>query len=74
MSQSLKDMLEAWEKSRAEPVSTPLPKRFYDVRKKPTGRKRLSTGGITPEGEALLARDLGLDKKNAKPIKVEREL
>ena len=74
MSQSLKEMLAHWEQSRAEPVSTPLPKRFYDVRKKPTGRKKLSTGGITPEGEALLARDLGRDKKNAKPIKVERAL
>jgi hypothetical protein len=65
---SLKKMLAAWEKARAEPVSTPLPKRFYDERKRPTGRKRHSTGGITPEGEALMARDLGLDVKNAKPM------
>jgi len=66
MSQSIREMLAAWEKSRAEPASTPLPQRFYDVRKRPTGKPRISTGGITPEGEALLARDLGLDKKNAK--------
>jgi hypothetical protein len=66
MSQSIKEMLVAWKKSRAEPANTPLPQRFYDVRKRPTGRPRISTGGITPEGEALLARDLGLDKKNAK--------
>ena len=61
-------MLAAWEKSRAEPASTPLPKRFYDVRKRPTGRKHLSTGGITPLGEAVLARELGLDEKIADPI------
>jgi len=66
MSQSIKEMLVAWKKSRAEPARTPLPQRFYDVRKRPTGRPRISTGGITPEGEAILARDLGLDQKNAK--------
>jgi len=66
MSQSIKEMLVAWKKSRDEPASTPLPPRFYDVRKRPTGIPRISTGGITPQGEALLARDLGLDKKNAK--------
>jgi len=65
---SLKKMLSAWEKARAEPASTPLPKRFYDVRKRPTGRKIHSKGGMTPEGEALMARDLGLDVKNAKPM------
>jgi len=69
MSQSIKEMLAAWEKSQAEPVSTPLPPRFYDVRKRPTGIPRKSTGGITPIGEAVLARDLGLDKKVADPIK-----
>ena len=69
MSQSMKDMLAAWEKSRAEPASTPLPTRFYDVRKRPTGIPRKSTGGITPEGEAVLARELGLDEKVADPIK-----
>ena len=68
MSQSMKDMLAAWEKSRAEPASTPLPPRFYDVRKRPTGIPRKSTGGITPEGEAVLARELGLDEKIADPI------
>ena len=65
---SLKKMLAAWEKARAEPASTPLPERFYDVRKRPTGRKIHSTGGITPEGEALMARELGLDEKIADPI------
>jgi len=60
-------MLAAWEESRAEPASTPLPQRFYDVRKRPTGKPRISTGGITPEGEAMLARDLGLDEKRADP-------
>ena len=69
MSQSIKEMLAAWEKSQAEPASTPLPPRFYDVRKRPTGIPRKTTGGITPLGEAVLARDLGLDKKVADPIK-----
>jgi len=68
MSQNINEMLAAWEKSRAEPASTPLPPRFYDVRKRPTGIPRKSTGGITPEGEALRAKELGLDKKNADPI------
>ena len=63
----MKEMLAAWEKSRAEPASTSLPTRFYDVRKRPTGIPRKSTGGITPQGEAVLAHELGLDKKNADP-------
>jgi len=66
---SLKKMLASWEKARAEPASTPLPTRFYDVRKRPTGKPRKSTGGITPVGEAVMARDLGLDEKIADPIK-----
>ncbi len=61
-------MLAHWEKSQAKPTSTPLPPRFYDVRKKRTGIPRKSTGGITPQGEALRAKELGLDKKNADPI------
>ena len=68
MSQSIKEMLVAWKKSRDEPASTPLPPRFYDVRKKRTGIPRKSTGGMTPEGEALRAKELGLDKKTADPI------
>jgi len=66
MSQNINEMLAAWEKSRAEPTSTPLPQRFYDVRKRATPRKIHSSGGLTPEGEAMLARKLGLDKKRAK--------
>jgi len=69
MSQSIKEMLAAWEKSRAEPASTPLPQRFYDVRKRPTGKPRKSTGGITPLGEAVLARELGLDEEVADPLR-----
>ena len=67
MSQTIEEMLSAWKLSCEKPASTPLPKRFYDVRKRATGRKIYSEGGITPEGEALMARDLGLDKKNADP-------
>ena len=76
MSQNLKEMLKAWEDGKKksevklpEPASTPLPPRFYDVRKRRTPRPRHSTGGMTPEGEALMARDLGLDKKRAEPKK-----
>ena len=60
-------MLAAWEKSRAEPASAPLPTRFYDVRKRATPRKIHSSGGITPIGEAVLASKLGLDEKKADP-------
>ena len=65
---SLKKMLSAWEKSCEKPASTPLPERFYDVRKRPTGRKIYSEGGMTPEGEALHCEKMGLGDKNAKPL------
>ena len=68
MSQSLKEMLRAWEQSRKNPSTTPLPERFYDVRKRPTGKPRMSGHGLTPMGEALRCRELGLDKKIAKPM------
>ena len=67
MSQSIKEMLAHWEKSQAKPKSTPLPPRFFDVRKKRTGIPRKSIGGMTPEGEALRAKELGLDEKVADP-------
>jgi len=68
MSQSIKEMLASWEKSRTQPKSTPLPERFYDVRKRPTGQPRHSVGGMTPMGEALRAKELGLDMRKAKPM------
>ena len=68
MSETLKEMLVAWEKSRAEPTSNPLPERFYDVRKRPSGRPRKRGHDLTPMGEALRCRELGLDKKTAKPM------
>ena len=68
MSQSIKEMLKAWEQSRKKPSSTPLPERFYDVRKRPTGKPRIRGHGLTPMGEALRCRELGLDKKIAKPM------
>ena len=68
MSQSIKEMLRAWEQSRKNPSSTPLPERFYDVRKRPTGKPRMRGHGLTPMGEALRCRELGLDKKIAKPM------
>ena len=67
MSQTLDEMLGAWEKSQAEPTSAALPPRFYEQRKRRTPRPRHSTGGLTPEGEAVLARELGLDEKCADP-------
>ena len=68
MSQNIEEMLAAWKKSRAEQSVVELPMRFYDVRKRATPRKIHSTGGMTPEGEALRAAELGLDKKCADPI------
>ena len=65
----MSEMLEAWEKSRAEQKESWIDKsRFYDLRKRPTGRPRDMRNSITPIGEAVLARDLGLDQKNADPM------
>ena len=68
MSQNIEEMLAAWEKSCAEKSVVELPRQFYDVRKRATPRKIHSTGGMTPEGEALRAAELGLDQKNADPM------
>ena len=67
MSQKIEETLAAWEKSCAEKSTVELPTRFYDVRKRATPRKIHSVGGMTPEGEALRAAELGLDKKCADP-------
>ena len=61
-------MLASWEKSRDNTSSTPLPQRFYDVRKRPTGKPRIRGHGLTPMGEALRCQRRGLDKKHAKPM------
>ena len=69
MSQNtLAEMLEAWEDGKKK-SEVELPTRFYELRKRRTPIPRISSGGITPIGEAIIARDLGLDKKNADPIK-----
>ena len=69
MSQNFEEMMEAWEKSRAmEATGWTDKSRFYDVRKRPTGRPRDTRRTITPEGEALWAAELGLDKENAEPM------
>ena len=68
MSQNIEEMLAAWRKSRAEQSVVELPMRFYDVRKRATPKKIHSVGGMTPEGEALRAAELGLDQKNADPM------
>ena len=67
MSQKIEETLAAWKKSCAEKSTVELPTRFYDVRKRATPRKIHSVGGMTPEGEALRAAELGLDKKCADP-------
>ena len=71
MSQNtLAEMLEAWEDGKKK-SEVKLPTRFYELRKRRTPIPRISSGGITPEGEAMMARDLGLDKKNADPMEKE---
>ena len=73
MSQNtLAEMLEAWEDGKKE-SEVKLPTRFYELRKRRTPKPRHSIGGMTPEGEALLAAELGLDKKNADPMEDEND-
>jgi hypothetical protein len=67
MSQTMDEMLAAWEISRSKPREADMPQRFFEVRKRPSPRPRHSIGGITPMGEAIMARDLGLDEKSADP-------
>ena len=71
MSQNtLAKMLEAWEDGKKK-SEVKLPTRFYELRKRRTPIPRISSGGITPIGEAIMARDLGLEKKNADPMEEE---
>ncbi len=70
MSQNLKEMLKAWENGKKK-SEVKLPTRFYELRKRRTPRRRHSIGGITPIGEAILARDLGLDEEHANKKVVE---
>ena len=73
MSQNtLAEMLEAWEDGK-EKSEVKLPTRFYELRKRRTPKPRHSIGGMTPEGEALLCAELGLDKKNADPMEDEND-
>ncbi len=61
--------MKAWKKScEKEGAEWTDKSRFYDMRKRATPRKIHSTGGMTPEGEALRAAELGLDKKCADPL------
>ena len=73
MSQDMSKMIRAWEESQERQMkeSVKLPKRFYDVRKRPSPtRKRIGRfSGITPEGEAMWAKREGLDKKVARKPK-----
>ena len=65
----MNEMLEAWKKSCAKTETEWTDKsRFYDMRKRPTGRPRDTRNSITPIGEAVLAAKMGLDKENAEPM------
>ncbi len=65
----MSEMMKAWKKScEKEDAGWTDKSRFYDLRKRPTNRPRHSEGGMTPEGEALRAAELGLDQKNAEPM------
>ena len=68
----MSEMMKAWKKScEKEDAGWTDKSRFYDLRKRPTGRKIHSEGGMTPEGEALRAKELGLDEEIADPMKDE---
>ena len=69
----MSEMLKAWKKSCEKEGSGWTDKsRFYDMRKRPTGRARVTGHNLTPEGEALYAMREGWDQENAEPM--EREL
>ena len=69
MSQNFEEMLAHWEKSRAKKETSWTDKsRFYDMRKRPTGRPRVTGHNLTPEGEALYAMREGWDQENAEPM------
>ena len=69
----MSEMMKAWEHSCKKPKESWTDKsRFYDTRKRPTGRPRDTTWSMTPEGEALHCEKMGLGDKIAEPM--EREL
>tara|TARA_Y100000782_G_C10055247_1_gene211253 strand:+ start:72 stop:305 length:234 start_codon:yes stop_codon:yes gene_type:complete len=73
MSQNMSEMLKAWKKScEKEDTGWTDKSRFYDMRKRPTGRPRDTNWSMTPEGEALYCEKMGLGDKNAEPM--ERKL
>ena len=68
----MSEMMKAWKKScEKEDAGWTDKSRFYDLRKRPTGRRIHSEGGMTPEGEALRAKELGLDEEIADPMEDE---
>ena len=68
----MSEMMKAWKKScEKEDAGWTDKSRFYDLRKRPTGRRIHSEGGMTPEGEALRAKELGLDEEIADPMENE---
>ena len=68
----MSEMMKAWKKScEKEDAGWTDKSRFYDLRKRPTGRRIYSEGGMTPEGEALRAKELGLDEEIADPMEDE---
>ena len=67
----MSEMMKAWEhsvKKAKESKSWEDKSRFYDMRKRPTGRARVTGHNLTPEGEALYAMREGWDQENAEPM------
>ena len=71
MSQTIEEMLASWEESRARKDTVKLPTRFYDMRKRPTGRPRMKGHNLTPIGEAVYAEKEGWDNEIADPMEEE---
>ena len=55
------DVLNYWLKqTQKNQKETPLPKRFYDERKRPSPKRRHHISGTTPQGEQIKAQKMGL--------------
>ena len=68
----MSEMMKAWKKScEKEDAGWTDKSRFYDLRKRPTGKPRNTNWSMTPEGEALYAMREGWDQEIADPMKDE---
>ena len=58
------DALNHWIKqTQKNQKEAPLPKRFYDERKRPSPLRRHHISGTTPQGEQVKAQKMGLTDK-----------